>query len=308
MVIENLKELMLKGGGLAKTDDETIIHELEAIGYWAKGFTVEAGDYSSKTARARRLYGCVLEKIRLTTREAYMRNVLRILTLPPHSAWDFVMDELGKARRSKKPRIYNDPLYQDSHAYLFMKKKIPWPPSIEQIKEHKDLDLWHLSQRALEDAYFCAKGFPWKKEEADADGCQYLDLNVGLDRHVGDGDHNPWTSRFGTITTKAIWLMRYPVQIKPGEVEIQYKVLDGGELMQFIGYDERLAGFAYSTVDSQEATLFAGNAMNGFALAAFYIALITSIPVKTEPDDAAASDSEDSAVSNPVRSNSSSSD
>lgn len=175
-------------------------------------------------------------------------------------------------------------------------------------KEHKDLDLRHLSQRALEDAYFCAKGFPWKKDEADADGCQYLDLNVGLDRHVGDGDHNPWTSRFGTITTKAIWLMRYPVQIKPVEVEIQYKVLDGGELMQFTGYDERLGGFAYSTVDSQEATLFARSAMNGFALALFYIALITSIPVKTERDDAAASDSEDSAVSNPVRSSSSSSD
>jgi hypothetical protein len=288
MIIENLKELLVKVDGFDKSDAEYIEGDLLLLGYWCKGFEVFAEDYSSKTSRGRTLFGCVLETTRSRTRERYVENTLRILKLPPHSIEEFLCDKSHLLRCRKKQRNLMDPVYQDVHAQYFMRQNLQWPPPRSAIENCAGLGdyITFINPRPMEVSYYCAKVFPYDKALSDASGYQYMDINMSLERQTGDmGDKSPWNAKLGTITTKTSWLVRFQVKgIDPERNDaIQHKVLDGAELLQLIGYDQTFTDLSFAEeLESADGQLLAGNAFNCFAMTAFQIALFSSVRQRSE--------------------------
>ena len=270
MIIENLKELHQAG------DSDYIIEVLNAAGYWAASFDVEAMDYSSKTARLRCLFACVLELRRSETRAEYMRNTLRILKLPPHSIKEF-LTHTAFTSRDKKARVHEQLDYLSVHAELYDSKGLGWPPKSRDLNALEGFISFQIQQRPLESAYFCTKVYAYSKCAADADGFQFLDLNVDLKRLVQeDGSRNPWSVKIGTITTKAIWLARYEEATAEG-FQVTHRVLTGADLLQLAGYDQQFCLVPLTKYNSDDLTLLSGNALNAFSLSAFMISLFTAL-------------------------------
>ena len=209
-ILENTKDLGAVIANGDKSDLKYIEETLEAEGYWAKGFELEAYDYSSKTWRCRLVIAAVLEERRSETREAHIRNTLRHLKLPPHPITDFLIDNIEAMRRMKKKRFIVDSVYQEVHASFYAERKFTWPPSRAALAEMSGLlDQSSATQRIQEVVYYIGKAFAFKFEQADRDGFQYCDVNRSLEWLTGnDGQKNPWLQKVGTFTTKTVWLLR----------------------------------------------------------------------------------------------------
>ena len=122
--------------------------------------------------------------------------------------------------------------------------------------------------------------FSYSADKADADGFQFLDVNRSLERLTGEGGAtSPWLPRLNTLTTKSLWFLR-----RCKDKKIIHHALEGIELMNLIGYDQQLCQCSFEHFDSESLAILAGNAMNGFALMAFFIAFFASTKQTSEVD------------------------
>jgi hypothetical protein len=196
-MIENLTELMSEraGDNSERSDAAFIEEQLNNIGYWAKPFEVEAFDFSSKTWRLRMLIAGVLEITRSKTREQYMKSVLSHIRLPSHGMSDFLIDGIGAARPAKRHRALVELVYQEVHAAAFLAEGLAWPPTFSQFSTIKGLCDCDLTTRPSEVAYFIATVFKYDRTFADEEGYQYADINISLERLIGDNFTGDATSR-----------------------------------------------------------------------------------------------------------------
>ena len=100
----------------------------------------------------------------------------------------------------------------------------------------------------------------------------------------------------------------------PGD-KVKYKILDGAEMMQMIGYDRSFLDFGFWEFASDDLSTIAGNAFNGFKFSAFFLAYFASLGQVVNDDsdclaesEACESSSEDPATPRRVARSSSSSD
>jgi site-specific DNA-cytosine methylase len=209
-VLENTKDLASTGGSSDICDMDYIIAKLEGIGYWCKGFEIEAYDYSSKTWRCRLYLGAVLEERRSLTREAHMKNTLRCLRLTPHPMEVFLITDIELKRRMKKKRFILETTYQEVHALLYEARGLQWPPSRAALATLKGLvDQPNATQRMTEAVYYIGKVFAYTLDKSDVDGFQYVDVNRSLEWLTGcEGKKDPWMKKLGTFTTKTCWIIR----------------------------------------------------------------------------------------------------
>jgi hypothetical protein len=152
------------------------------------------------------------------------------------------------------------------HDSYYLARGLRWPPNLEDISSCEGLSDQRLTQRQLEVVFYCTSIFPYSADKADADGFQFLDVNRSLERLTGEGGAtSPWLPRLNTLTTNSLWFLR-----RCKDKKIIHHALEGIELMNLFGYDQQLCQCSFEHFDSESLAILARNAMNGFALMAFF--------------------------------------
>ena len=185
-----------------------------------------------------------------------------------------------------------DHKYKDDHLHYYGLINQEWPPCRGMFGG----SLEHMEQRPYECVVFACLAFPALATEPN--GCnmvvEYIDVNESLPRLVGaQGTKNPWSTTVPTICTKGVYVMRWKdLDIFSATEVINYRQLDGMEMMQLIGYDRsfmrappQMGGSEAIFPDHGTTTKLAGNAFSAFACGPASVGLIRNLRREAAPGD-----------------------
>lgn len=287
VVLENL-ETLLETAEDGSCDGDYIIRFLQDLGYKARAFCIDARLYGSVPRRDRVFWVALITDD--PTRMDLLASIIeatRIGTVG--TIFDYLLDDSCRQVSNTSPSGTDpdkDYLFKDEHMRLFDCLGLAWPPA-RGILESLD----HLDQRPYEVSIYVHTAFP-HKPELDTQKpvrVEYFDVNQTLGRLCGpEGEQNPWTTTFPTLTGSGQYVMRYAEDIHFGsgcfddpEFSLVYRHVDGLELLQLIGWpmDEIRGDFPSHSVGSS----MAGNAFSGFAVGPVLMGVMACIDLRA-PD------------------------
>jgi site-specific DNA-cytosine methylase len=284
---ENLKNLEIATPQHQCSNDAIYVKEwFRKMGYWSESYICKAADSGSGADRCRWLLFCVRGDVKSIARLLYIEQVLGRIRVPPidDDAFEVGGDEIAQRRPIQQvtKKIKADATYLEVHAQAFGEKGIAWPPSLNDFKEALGTSLNDLGGRSLEVVYYIHKAHPPKVTEDKKTMVQWIDVNQSLERLCGPKfEKNPWSDRIMTVTTKMLLVKRGTIKTGDGVSFSQFKLMDGVELMQLMGFDISYFKTDKPLPSNALATQMAGNAFSGFMLGAFHIATTCGSQIQT---------------------------
>lgn len=235
-----------------ESDASWIATWLEQRGYTVAWRVVRAQDHGSYATR-NRIYWLACKKSTTSADVQYLFKAVldstRIEQIPLNRFLQPEPDRLY-IPASRAPGQERDFKYKSEHLDLYTSWSLPWPPASGKFSKRLD----HLGQRAYETVVFADFAFP-----LEGVGPEFLDCNMSLCRLVGpDGQTNPWTSSFPTLTSRGQYIIR---ENRDG---FQIRQINGIELLQLAGWSSSF--YRGEPPHHALATSLAGNMFSGFAV------------------------------------------